>query len=298
MTARERGFLLLTGTLGDPERDPLTVAQFRTLASRMAQAQRPLEGERELNCEDLLSLGYNRTMAGRIVALLAQEDLLDHYLLRAKKLGCVPITRVSELYPVILRKRLGLDAPACLWARGDLTLLDSVCIALVGSRDLLPENRHFAEEAGTQAARQGFTLVSGNARGADTQAQNAALKAGGKVISVVADELCRHEPQPGILYLSEEGFDLPFAAQRAISRNRVIHALGWRTLVAQVRYGHGGTWDGSTKNLRNRWSPLFCFEDGSEGCRALLNMGANTVNLAQLADFSLLQDENCTFFDQ
>lgn len=298
MTARERGFLLLTGTLGDPERNPLTVAQFRTLAARMAQEQRPLEGEREVTCGDLLSLGYNRTMADRIVALLAQEDLLDHYLLRGKKLGCVPITRVSEGYPVILRKRLGLDAPACLWARGDLALLDSACIALVGSRDLLPENRRFAQEAGTQVARQGFTMVSGNARGADTQAQNAALRAGGKVISVVADELCHHEPQLGMLYLSEEGFDLPFTAQRAISRNRVIHALGWRTLVAQVRHGHGGTWDGSVKNLRNRWSPLFCFADGSEGCQALLDMGANAASFAQLADFSLLQDENCTFFDQ
>ena len=173
MTARERGFLLLTGMLGDPDRQPLTVAQFRTLASRMDRAQRPAKEDRELNCEDLTALGYNRTMAQRIVALLAQEDLLDHYLMRGKKLGCVPITRVSEGYPVILRKRLGLDAPACIWARGDLNLLDSACIALVGSRDLLPENRRFAEEAGKQAARQGFTLVSGNARGADTEAQNA-----------------------------------------------------------------------------------------------------------------------------
>ena len=298
MTARERGFLLLTGMLGDPDRQPLTVAQFRTLASRMDRAQRPAKEDRELNCEDLTALGYNRTMAQRIVALLAQEDLLDHYLMRGKKLGCVPITRVSEGYPVILRKRLGLDAPACIWARGDLNLLDSACIALVGSRDLLPENCRFAEEAGKQAARQGFTLVSGNARGADTAAQNAALKNGGNVISVVADELCRHEEKKGVLYLSEEGFELPFTAQRAISRNRVIHSLGWRTLVAQVNHGHGGTWDGSVKNLRNRWSPLFCFDDGSEGCRALLDMGANAATLFQLEDFSLLQDENAGFFDQ
>lgn len=298
MTARERGFLLLTGTLGDPDRNPLTVAQFRILAARMEQAAKPAQGERELSCEDLLSLGYNRTMAQRIVELLSQEYLLNHYLMRGKKLGCVPITRVSGQYPLILRKRLGLDAPACLWARGDLNLLDDPCIALVGSRDLLPENRRFAEEAGSQAARQGFTLVSGNARGADTAAQNAALKAGGNVISVVADALCLHEPKMGMLYLSEEGFDLPFTAQRAISRNRVIHSLGWRTLVAQVNHGHGGTWDGSVKNLRNHWSPLFCFEDGSQGCRALLDMGANAAAFVQLEDFSLLQDENTSFFDQ
>ena len=59
MTGTERGFLLLTSHLGDPDRPVLTVAQFRTLADRMLHAEWASE-ERELRMEDLISLGYGR----------------------------------------------------------------------------------------------------------------------------------------------------------------------------------------------------------------------------------------------
>ena len=36
MNAREEGFLLLSSTLGNPERKILTTAQLRTLATRVA----------------------------------------------------------------------------------------------------------------------------------------------------------------------------------------------------------------------------------------------------------------------
>lgn len=297
MRPQERGFLLLASTLGDPECHPLTLAQFRTLASRMAAMERPAF-DREMNGDDLLALGYGKAMAQRILDLLSRDKLLDHYLAAGRRNGCVPVTRISEGYPLLLRKRLGLDSPACLWAKGDLSVLDTPGIALVGSRDLSAENRKFAETVGIQAAKQGFVLISGNARGADRTAQDAALASGGSVISVVADALMDHSPKDRILYLSEDSFDLPFSAQRAISRNRIIHAMGWRTLVAQVSAGSGGTWDGSVKNLRHNWSPLFCFEDGSEGARALVDLGAQEVTLEMLSDFSSIRENITSFFDQ
>jgi DegV family protein with EDD domain len=58
-----------------------------------------------------------------------------------------------------------------------LEILKSPGISLVGSRDLNPINEEFAREAGKQAALQSYTLVSGNARGADKTAQNACLAA-------------------------------------------------------------------------------------------------------------------------
>ena len=47
MRTTERGFLLLTGHLGNPERRVLTTAQLRTLADRMKDAKKP-EENREL----------------------------------------------------------------------------------------------------------------------------------------------------------------------------------------------------------------------------------------------------------
>ena len=295
MKAGERGFLLLSSNLGNPERKPLTTAQLRVLADRAWQMELPAS-ERELEVQDLLALGYNRDMAARIVALLSEEELLEHYLRIAGRSGCIPLTRVSEGYPLAIRKRLGLDSPGVLWAKGDLQLLCNPKVALVGSRDLQHANREFAREVGRQAAVQGYTLVSGNARGADRTAQEACLQAGGSVIVVVADELAKQPALDRVLYLSEEDYDLPFTAQRAISRNRVIHSLGEMTFVAQCSYQTGGTWDGTVKNLRFGWSPVFCFSDGSPAVLQLNQMGAETVFLKDLAQMKQLRTQEMTLF--
>ena len=253
--------------------------------------------ERDLTAADLTALGYGMELAQRIISLLEAEDVLDHYLSRGKRAGCVPVTRVSPAYPLLLRKNLGLDSPGILWAKGDLSLLNTPAVALVGSRDLNPENRRFAEDAGRQAALQGLTLVSGNARGADRTAQEAALEAGGTVISIVADELARQPHREHVLYLSEDGFEEPFSAIRALSRNRCIHGMVWRTFVAQTSSGMGGTWDGTVKNLRAGWSGVYCFRDGSEGMERLLSMGAMAVGIDDLKDLSALPEKEKSFFD-
>ena len=294
MTGAERGFLLLSSHLGNPERKPLTTAQLRTLADRMRYVPR-LPEERELMVSDLTALGYRSDMARRILALLNEEDLLDHYLTRGARQGCVPITRVSREYPVILRQRLGLDSPGCLWAKGDVSILNTPAISLVGSRDLREDNRKFAEAVGYEAAIQGLTLVSGNARGADKTAQEACLSAGGRVVSIVADSLASHKERYNVLYVSEDDFEAEFSAQRALSRNRCIHALGRMVFVAQSRAQQGGTWDGTVKNLRFGWSPVACFRDGSEASRQLEEMGAYLIGKEDLKDFGTLPESDGNF---
>lgn len=292
MTAGEQGFLLLTGYLGDPERKPLTVAQFRELTKRARAMERP-DLDREMTPEDLIALGYGRTEALRILLLLSQEEQLQWYVGRGRKRGCTPVTRISPDYPEILRQRLGMEAPGALWFKGDPELLREPAVSLVGSRDLHPENLEFAREVGRQAALQGKVLVSGNARGADRTAQDSCLQHGGKVIVVVADELEKHTSRENVLYISEEGYELKFSAHRALNRNRIIHCLGNCTLVAQCTYKKGGTWDGTGKNLRRGWSPVFCFRDDSRACRELAEMGAVSIGIEALSDLDALKPGIC-----
>ena len=296
MTAKEQGFLLLTSQLGDPDRRPLTTAQFRTLSRRVRGMARPTE-QRELQEKDLLSLGYEPDMAHRILDLLRDRPLLDHYLLRGTRSGCTPLTRLTDHYPMAVRNRLGDDAPGCFWTKGDLSLLTMPAVALVGSRDIRDENLRFAQEVGKQAALQGFVLVSGNARGADKAAQQSCLEHGGQVIAVVADELDHRPIQENLLYLSEDSFDLPFSPQRALSRNRAIHCMGLRTFVAQTA-DHGGTWDGSMRNLRHGWSPLYCYHDGTPAMKTLIGMGAEGISIVDLHDISSLPIRYFSLFDQ
>ena len=297
MTGAERGFLLLGSQLGDPERRPLTTAAMRQLAGRVKGTEAP-GTDRELQLQDIMALGYGEQMAQRILELLRDEELLAYYLRKASRAGCVPLTRISKDYPQVLRTRLGAESPGVLWAKGDVGILKMPMIALVGSRDICPENKAFAAEAGRQAAQQGYALVSGNARGADKIAQKACLDQGGCIVSIVADALTEHRHRERVLYLSEEDFDAAFCAQRALSRNRVIHALGDKTLVAQCACGTGGTWDGTVKNLRRGWSPVFCFGDGSDAAAQLEQMGAECISCRDLNNFKALTSKYATFFDQ
>lgn len=295
LTQPQRGFLLLTSKLGVPERKALTAAQLRNLAKRVTAMPHP-DTLRELEAADLIALGYSPDAACHIWSLLQEDQLLDYYLEKAAKAGCTPLTRADSGYPAAVRKRLGLDAPGCLWAKGDLALLDTPMIALVGSRELRENNREFAREVGLQAAKQGYTLVSGNARGADKTAQQACLAAGGRVISVVADSLESHRSRERVLYLAEDSFDFPFSAQRALSRNRVIHCLGEKTLVAQATLRMGGTWDGTEKNLRQGWSSVFCFDDGSDAVKELTQLGAVPVGLLELQALHQLRSPELNIF--
>ena len=256
----------------------LSLAQARELSRRARAAgigeEDPL---RDVTVKDVRRLGYSEYEAGHIVSLLGRERQLDGYLLAAEKADVAVITRLDARFPQRLREQLGARCPAALFCRGDLRLLQRPCISVVGSRHLASPGAQFAAQAGRLAAREGFTLCSGDAMGADRTAQEACLSNGGSVLIFPATELVYCPVRENVLYAAEGGFELVFSAQRARGRNRFIHAMGEKTLVAQTGFGKGGTWSGSLDNLQHEYSPLFVFDDGSEGARALCARGATPV---------------------
>lgn len=278
MRQTERGLLLLCCPLGDPMAGALSLAQARELSRRARAAGIGEEDPfRDVTVKDVRRLGYSEYEAGHIVSLLGRERQLDGYLLAAEKADVAVITRLDARFPQRLREQLGARCPAALFCRGDLRLLQRPCISVVGSRHLAQPGAQFAAQAGRLAAREGFTLCSGDAMGADRTAQEACLRGGGSVLIFPATELVYCPVRENVLYAAEGGFEFGFSAQRALSRNRFIHAMGEKTLVAQTSFGKGGTWNGSLDNLQHEYSPLFVFDDGSEGARALCARGATPV---------------------
>ena len=256
----------------------LSLAQARELSRRARAAGIGEEDPfRDVTVKDVRRLGYSEYEAGHIVSLLGRERQLDGYLLAAEKADVAVITRLDARFPQRLREQLGARCPAALFCRGDLRLLQRPCISVVGSRHLAQPGAQFAAQAGRLAAREGFTLCSGDAMGADRTAQEACLRGGGSVLIFPATELVYCPARENVLYAAEGGFELGFSAQRALGRNRFIHAMGEKTLVAQTGFGKGGTWNGSLDNLQHEYSPLFVFDDGSEGVRALCARGATPV---------------------
>lgn len=297
MNRKEEGLLMLCCPLGDERAHPLSAAQYRRLA-QLISARAPEYGLRDLTESDLRRIGCAPADAERIVSLLDRQQLLEHYLTAAQRRGISVITRLSPGYPQALRKKLGADAPAALFYCGELSLFSLRAIALVGSRALREPGRVFAQRVGALSAKDGFVLVSGGAAGADSCAQNACLQAGGSVICYTAESLperMRHRPD-GMLLVSEGSWELPFSSQRALSRNRLIHAQAELSFVAQTDFEKGGTWRGTCSNLTHGWSPVFVCDDGSAGANGLAERGATPLKAEHLTAFGALSPNQQSMF--
>lgn len=280
MTASERGVLLLCCPLGGRQPPALSAARFRALErAALALGMGGADPAQDVSPAALARLGCSPEEARRAAALLDRAAQLDAYLRDASERGIFPVTRVSPAYPAPLRRKLGDGCPPVLFCAGDPALLRGPFVGLAGARRLTEAGRAFAARVGRLAAAEGLTLVTGGAVGADTAALEACLGHGGRAVVLAPDDLRRRASMAGprCLVCSEGGYDLPFSAARALTRNHYIHMLGEATLIAQVGDRRGGTWDGAAENLRRGWSAVYVHDDGSPGAAALIERGATPI---------------------
>ena len=94
-----------------------------------------------------------------------------------RKAGAQLITVNDARYSDRLREIF--DPPPVLFARGNVDLLSSVCLAVVGTRHPTTYGVAATERLSGDLARAGLTIVSGMARGIDTAAHRSCLAAGG-----------------------------------------------------------------------------------------------------------------------
>ena len=167
-----------------------------------------------------------------------------------QQLGGTVLQPEQEVFPIRLREIP--EAPTLLFALGNLDLLRSPCVAIVGSRD---HSRYGAEVTSLFAgglARAGLTVVSGMARGLDALAHQAALDAGGKgggsvgvlgnglgVVYPAANRgLYERMAREGCLVTEYPPGERPNAGSFP-RRNRIISGLSRVTLIAEAGAGSG-----------------------------------------------------------
>lgn len=107
---------------------------------------------------------------------------LEKQLERMEKGGIRFVVTESDVYPPLLREIY--DPPIGLYWKGDY-VLDRPAVAIVGSRRTTVYGRHVARKLGRELARCGFCVVSGGARGVDTEAHKGALEVEGRTIAVM-----------------------------------------------------------------------------------------------------------------
>jgi DNA processing protein len=154
------------------------------------------------------------------------------------------VTFDDELYPASLGERLGRYRPPLLFGRGDLALLQYVCVGVVGSRSASEYGLDVADELADAVARAGGCVVSGVALGVDAAAHAAALDAGGATIGVLGcgvdvfyprrnEQLQERIAQSGLL-LSEHLPGEPPRKHQFPYRNRIIAALSAAVVIVEA----------------------------------------------------------------
>lgn len=197
------------------------------------------------------------------------QDLNSFLQKRFPSDSCPPLTQEAKLqitdfltrlnidqYNVLLRetpdypKSLNvLDLPL-LYYRGDISLINSPCISIVGSRNASERGKRSARRISAGLSRLGYTIVSGLAKGIDTNAHNAAIECSGKTIGVIGTPINQNYPpenkelQERIanehLLISHVPFyrysKQNYKINRAFfpERNKIMAALSSATIIAEA----------------------------------------------------------------
>lgn len=262
--------------LRSPNVGPVT---YRQLMSRLGAAKPALEALPELAGK-----------GGKKAYVAAPERRVQDEIAAVRKAGARYLFHDSPEYPPLLAQAEG--APPILTFRGDSSLLTRPCVALVGARNASAAAVRLARDFAHDLAAQGWTVVSGLARGIDGAAHRGAL-ATGSTIGVIASgidiayppehaELQEDVATRGLL-LAEQPPGTEPLARHFPTRNRIIAGLCAGTLVVEAAPKSGSLITARLAGEMGRevmaipGSPL---DARSQGCNQLIRDGAILVQNA------------------
>lgn len=193
----------------------------------------------------------------------------------------------DDRYPDRLRRFAG--APPALFCRGPIELLGTSTVGVCGSRDASVAGLRAARACGEDAARLGITVVSGYAKGVDTESHLACLESAGGTIAVLAEGINNFRPRPAyqrlpssardrLLVLSQFPPGQRWTAGAAMTRNQVIIGLSQAIVVIEARETGGTLRAGEVALQSGRPLLVMDFADKNpRGNEKLLAAGARGV---------------------
>ena len=218
----------------------------------------------------------------------------------ARKFGLKIVTFLDLLYPPRLKEIY--DPPPVLYIKGALAESDSYSVAIVGSRRAslygLENARRFAREL----SGLGFSVISGMARGIDTQAHKGVIEMRGRTIAVLGSgfaqvypeenlDLCRQISQHGAVISEFPIETLPFR-QNFPRRNRIISGLSLGVFVVEAARNSGALI--TARFALEQGREVFALpgdigKPTSEGPNELIKDGAKPVSCARdiISEFEL-----------
>jgi predicted Rossmann fold nucleotide-binding protein DprA/Smf involved in DNA uptake len=290
LSSNTQAILLLTAPLiagnGSTSSGLLSHSEYRKLARRLHEMQLQPADLLDSRVVNLSNICQGIVDESRLRRLLERGFLLSQVIERWQARAIWVISRADAHYPRRMKNHLREEAPALLYGCGQIELLETGGLAVVGSRHVDEALIESTLAVGRLTARAGKTLVSGGAKGIDQAAMRGALEAGGNAIGVLADSLektaLKREHRKLLMdgqlvltspYDPSAGFNVGHAMQR----NKLIYALADVSLVMSSDFNRGGTWAGATEQLEHfQLVPVYVRSSGeiSEGLEALRRKGA------------------------
>jgi len=258
----------------------------------------------EANYHELLAFLRDPALVEAVISQRKKNNplkLLEYFLEKG-----IRITSVEDSnYPFLLANIY--DPPYLLYYQGDIKIAEKLCVAIVGSRSASPYGKTQAFRLAADLSAHDVTVVSGLARGIDTQAHLGALDKGGKTIAVLGSGLDIIYPRENLrlseqikregLLISEfspgthpEPFNFPI-------RNRTISGLSRGVIIVEAGLKSGAliTADYALEQGRDVFAlPGPVNSQQSAGTNRLIKQGAQLVTSAQdiLEEYSLELKEN------
>jgi len=206
--------------------------------------------------------------------------------------GSQIITFGDDNYPQQLKEIY--DPPLVLFVKGNLDLLNSMQIAVVGSRNATVNGRENALLIAQQLSQHGLVITSGLALGIDASAHKGALITEKSTIAVVATGLdkvypARHKPLVSKILANKGAIVSEFfpgtspKAGHFPKRNRIISGLSKGVLVVEAALKSGSLITARCALEQNR--EVFSVPSGihnlqAKGCHWLIKQGAKLVEEA------------------
>jgi DNA processing protein len=216
----------------------------------------------------------------------------ERELAMAEEQGLAVLTWSDARYPQGLREIP--DPPVLLYHSGDLSLLDSPGLAMVGARECSRYGMELAHRIAVDLAQQGITVISGMAYGIDREAHLGGLAGPGGSIAVLGTgldlvypacnrDLWRELSDKGLI-LTEFGPGTKPLGHNFPQRNRIISALSLGVLVVEAKSKSGSLITARLAMEQGR--EVFAVPGpvslpSYRGCHGLINQGAKLVHNAE-----------------
>lgn len=182
----------------------------------------------------------------------------------------------DAIYPKELRKIK--NPPKSLYVKGNIKLLDTPCIAIIGTRECTQYGERMAKKFSRELSIQGITIISGMAKGIDSFAHIGSIETTGNTIAVLPSGLNNIYPEENIklykdiiknngLIVTEYEENEKENSKRFLERNRIVSGIAIGTLVIEGGYRSGTSV--TARLTKQQGKKIFCVPSSLESKKGI-----------------------------